>query len=233
MTFIALDDEPLALRLVERLAESAPDWQLLRTFTDAAAAAAYLRENTVDLLLTDINMPDVSGLDFVRQLPEERPLVVFLTAYKEHAHEGFDLDVVDYLVKPVRKERFLRALAKAAEWLQLRRQDTAPATPPPEDHFYVFSEYQEIKVITADIRYVESMGDYVKIHLASASRPVITLERLKHLADRLHSQGFQRIHRSYLVNLPRIVARQKSRVRVGEDWLPVGETYAEALARRG
>ncbi len=136
--------------------------------------------------------------------------------------------MVDYLVKPVRKERFLRALAKAAEWLQLRQATPAAA---PADHFYVYSEYQEIKIVTADIRYVESMGDYVKLYLDSAPKPVITLERLKHLADRLRDQGFQRIHRSYLVNLARIEAKQKSRVRVGADWLPVGETYAEALAR--
>ncbi len=230
MTFIALDDEPLALRLVERLAEQVPDWQLLRTFTDAASAAEYLRENTVDLLLTDINMPDVSGLDFVRQLPEERPLVIFLTAYKEHAHEGFDLDVVDYLVKPVRSDRFKRGLAKAAEHLRLR--EPAPAPAPPDDHFFVFSEYEEIRIVTTHIRYVESMGDYVKIYLEKADRPVITLERLKHLADRLRDSGFQRIHRSYLVNLARIDGRQKSRIRVGEDWLPVGETYAGRLEAR-
>ena len=230
MTFIALDDEPLALRLVERLAERAPDWELLRTFTDAAAAADYLRGNTVDLLLTDINMPDVSGLDLVKQLPAERPLVIFLTAYKEHAHEGFDLDVVDYLVKPVRADRFLRALAKAADHLRLREATPAPA--PAANHFFVFSEYEEIRIVTADIRYVESMGDYVKIYLEGGDKPVITLERLKHLADRLHEAGFQRIHRSYLVNLARVDGRQKSRVRIGTDWLPVGETYAGRLEAR-
>ena len=230
MTFIALDDEPLALLLVERLARDAPDWELLRTFTDAGAAAAFLGENTVDLLLSDINMPDVSGLEFVRQLPEERPLVIFLTAYREHAHEGFDLDVVDYLVKPVRPERFQRALGKAAEWIRLREPGPVPASPP--DHFYVYSEYEEVRIVTADIRYVESMGDYVKIHLAGRDRPVITLERLKHLAEQLRKQGFQRIHRSYLVNLARIDAKQKHRLRIGADWLPVGETFAEPLAAR-
>ncbi len=236
MTFIALDDEPLALVLVERLAREAPDWHLLQTFTDAAAAAAYLLENTVDLLITDINMPDISGLEFVRQLPDERPLVIFLTAYKEHAHEGFDLDVVDYLVKPVRRERFLRAMAKAAEWLQFQETALSPASTPaagtPPDHFFVFSEYEEIRIVTADVRYVESMGDYVKIYLEGQERPVITLERMKNLATQLSDRGFQRIHRSYLVNLARIDGKQKSRVRVGTDWLPVGETYASQLTDR-
>ncbi|MGB3800849.1 MAG: LytTR family DNA-binding domain-containing protein [Lewinella sp.] len=230
MTFIALDDEPLALVLVERLAREAPDWTLVKSFTDAAAAAHFVRNNTVDLVISDINMPDVSGLEFVRQLPEERPLVIFLTAYKEHAHEGFDLEVVDYLVKPVRRDRFLRALERAAE----RINQLEPESPVPEneDHFYVFSEYEEIKVVTGDIRYVESMGDYVKIHLTGQDRPVVTLERLKNLSKQLRDRGFQRIHRSYLVNLASIDAKQKSKVRVGEDWLPVGETYAQQLADR-
>ena len=230
-TFIALDDEPLALVLIDRLAREVPDWQLLQTFTDAGAAVDYLRANTVDLLITDINMPDTTGLQLVRDLGEERPLVVFLTAYKEHAHEGFDLDVVDYLVKPVSKERFLRALAKAANLLRFRESAPAPASPP-EAHFFVFSEYEEVRIVVADITYVESMGDYVKIHLADADKPVITLERLKNLAAQLREAGFQRIHRSYLVNLSRIDGKQKSRVRIGEDWLPVGETYAARLEER-
>jgi two-component system LytT family response regulator len=231
MTFIALDDEPLALVLIERFARDIPDWELVGTFTDAAACAEFLQNNTVDLLLSDINMPDVSGLDFVRQLPDERPLVIFVTAYKEHAHEGFDLDVIDYLVKPISQERFRRALDKAAELIDLRRraENTDAPTPPEDDHFFVFSEYQEIKITVADILYLESMGDYVKIFLAQQDKPVLTLGRLKDFADRLREKGFRRIHRSYVVNSARLTARQKSRVCIGETWLPVGETYASEL----
>ena len=234
-TFIALDDEPLALVLIDRLAREVPDWQLLQTFTDAGAAVDYLRANTVDLLITDINMPDTTGLQLVRDLGEERPLVVFLTAHKEHAHEGFDLDVVDYLIKPVRPERFRRALGKAADWLRLHRADAAPpaqSAVAADNHFFVYAEYEEIRIVTADIRYVESMGDYVKIYLAGQDRPVVTLERLKNLARQLEEKGFQRIHRSYLINLARVDAKQRSRVRLGADWLPVGETYADRLADR-
>jgi two-component system LytT family response regulator len=122
MTFIALDDEPIALAIIERYARNVPDLQLVGTFTDAAAAAEFLHNNTVDLLLTDINMPDVSGLQFVRDLPDERPMVIFVTAYKEHAHTGFDLNVVDYLVKPVSPERFNMAIQKAAGLLDLHRK---------------------------------------------------------------------------------------------------------------
>jgi len=228
MTFIALDDEPLALVLIEKFAREVPEWKLLKTFTDAAEAADFLQKNTVDLLLIDINMPDVTGLQFVEDLPEERPMVIFVTAYKEHAHEGFNLDVVDYLVKPVSPERFKKALSKAADLLDLHRKAEA-ATPPADDFFFVHSEYQQVKIMVNDILYVESMGDYVKIFLSSQPKPILTLGSLKNFQKRLHSKGFRRIHRSFLINLTKVEAMQKSRVQMAGNWLPVGETYAEVL----
>ena len=229
MTLIALDDEPIALAIIERHIREVPDAELLATFTDAGAAADFLRQNTVDLLLTDINMPDVSGLQFVRALPDERPMIIFVTAYKEHAHEGFDLDVVDYLVKPVSPERFKKALHKAAELLDLRRKAEAILPATTEESFFVHSEYRQVKITIKDILYVESMGDYVKIFLATQPKPVLTLERMKILSDRLQIHGFRRIHRSYLVNLGKVEAMQKSRLNVGGEWLPVGETYVNNL----
>lgn len=229
MTFIALDDEPLALVLIRKFAQDVPEWKLLATFTDAAEAAVFLQNNTVDLLLTDINMPDVNGLQFVRDLPDERPMIIFVTAYKEHAHEGFDLDVTDYLVKPVSPERFKKALQKAAALIDLRRKAEAPAPPPGDDFFFVFAEYQQIRISVKDVLYMEGMGDYVKIFLQSQPKPVLTLERLKNFAERLHEKRFRRIHRSFLVNLDKVEAMQKSRMQIAGTWLPVGETYAEAL----
>ncbi len=230
MTFIALDDEPIALAIIERYARNVPDLQLVATFTDAAAAAEFLRNNTVDLLLSDINMPDVSGLQFVRDLPDERPMVIFVTAYKEHAHEGFDLNVIDYLVKPVSPERFNTAIQKAAGLLELRRKaEAAEASALPDEFFFVFSEYQQVKITISDLLYVEAMGDYVKLFLSTQPKPVLTLERMKILADRLQQHGFRRIHRSYLVNMKKVAALQKARLRVADVWLPVGETYMEGL----
>lgn len=228
LTFIALDDEPLALVLIQKLVQDIPDWRLVGSFTDAVAAVDFLRGNTVDLLISDINMPDMSGLQLVRDLLDERPMVIFLTAHKEHAHEGFDLDVIDYLIKPVSPERFQKALKKAAEQIHLREQaDQALALPVAlPDHFFVFSDYQQVKIVTRDILYVEGMGDYVKIHLDGRPRSVLTLERMKTLAARLEPQGFRRIHRSYVVNLDKVQAKQKSQVKVADTWLPVGERYA-------
>jgi two-component system, LytTR family, response regulator len=226
MTFIALDDEPLALVLIEKIARETPDLTCLGTFTDAAAAADFLRNNTVDLLLTDINMPDVSGLQFVRDLPDERPMVIFCTAHKEHAHEGFDLDVVDYLVKPISQERFNKGIQKAAEWHALRQKTAETLVETPlADHFFVYSDYLQIKITIKDILYIEGMGDYVKFYLATQKKPVMTLERLKNMAARLEAHGIQRIHRSYLVNIEKVEAKQRSQLRVGEVWLPIGEVY--------
>ncbi|HLF64176.1 MAG TPA: LytTR family DNA-binding domain-containing protein [Saprospiraceae bacterium] len=230
MTLIAIDDEPLALVLIERYVKELPQWHLLGTFTDASAAGEFLLQNTVDLLLTDINMPDITGLQFVRELKDERPMVVFITAYKEFAHEGFDLDVVDYLVKPVSLERFKKALQKAADSLDLHRKAESPQPAfLTEESFFVFSEYQQVKIIIKDIQFIESMGDYVKIHIDKQTRPILTLERLKNLADRLYPKGFRRIHRSYVVNLNKVEAVQKSKLRIGGIWLPIGETYVDSM----
>lgn len=227
MTFIALDDEPIALAIIQTYARDFPGAQLLAAFTDALAAADFLRNNPVDLLISDINMPDVNGLQLVRDLPDERPMVIFMTAYKEHAHEGFDLDVVDYLVKPVAPERFQKALQKAMALLDLRRRAETNAAPllPEDDHFFVFSDYVQVKITISDILYLESMGDYVRIHLAGPSRTVVTLDRLKNFTARLEPHGFRRIHRSFLVNLAKIEARQKSKVQLAGVWIPVGERF--------
>jgi two-component system LytT family response regulator len=229
MTFIALDDEPLALVLIQKYAQEMPDVQLLATFIDAAAAARFLQENPVDLLLTDINMPDVSGLQFVRDLPDERPMVIFVTAHKEHAHEGFDLDVVDYLVKPLSPERFRKAMKKSADLLALRQksENVADIQPLSEAYFFVFSEYQQVKILIKDILYIESMGDYIKIHLETQSRPVLTLERIKNLTQRLEKHGFRRIHRSFLINTEKVEIKRRSQVCIAGIWLPVGSTYAD------
>jgi DNA-binding LytR/AlgR family response regulator len=142
--------------------------------------------------------------------------------------------VVDYLVKPISPERFKKGIQKAAEWLALRQKATETLVEKPlSDHFFVYSDYLQIKITIKDILYIEGMGDYVKIHLAGHKRPVMTLERLKNLASRLENQGFQRIHRSFLVNVEKITAKQKSQVRIGDNWLPIGEMYAGAFLGTG
>lgn len=134
------------------------------------------------------------------------------------------------MVKPVSPERFNTAIQKAAGLLELRRKaEAAEASALPDEFFFVFSEYQQVKITISDLLYVEAMGDYVKLFLSTQPKPVLTLERMKILADRLQQHGFRRIHRSYLVNMKKVAALQKARLRVADVWLPVGETYMEGL----
>lgn len=226
MTFIAVDDEPLALVVIEKFSQHLPEWKLLATFTDVTLAIDFVKSNAIDLVLTDINMPDINGLQFVRELKDEKPQVIFITAHKEHALDGFDLDVTDYLMKPISLERFQKAMNKATKLVQLNKTSFVPEpinhVP---DYFFVYSEYEQIKILVADILYIEAMGDYVKIFLKSQIKPVLTLERIKNLMDTLSVAGFVRIHRSYIINLSFIEAKQKSKVRINNTWLPIGETY--------
>jgi two-component system, LytTR family, response regulator len=225
MNIIALDDEPLALRIIEKFVNEIPEIELLATFTDATKAADFLQNNTIDLLLTDINMPDINGLKFVSDLTNERPMVIFITAYKEHAHEGFDLGVIDYLIKPISKDRFQKAIQKALNLKKLHLKAALQNSPELLEYFFIFVDYQQVKIIIKEILYIESMGDYVKIHLNGQSRPILTLERIKNLTEQLLPHGFKRIHRSFLINSEKVEALQKSQVRIGEVWLPIGESF--------
>jgi two-component system, LytTR family, response regulator len=221
---IALDDEPLALTLIQKYATETDGLDLLASFTNAKLAMDFLQNNQIDLLISDISMPDVTGLQVARNLSESGPMIIFVTAHKEYAHEGFELDVVDYLVKPISPERFQTAIQKAQKRLvtehQLSTQNSSS-----EEHFYVFSDYKQIKIRIKDILYIEGMGDYVKIHQEGQSKPVITLERMKKLAGQLHNYGFRRIHRSYIINIDKIEERQKTRVCIAGNWLSLGETF--------
>lgn len=145
----------------------------------------------------------------------------------------FGWDVVDYLIKPVSPERFEKAIKKATDLLNLQRLAEASTQKPPaqEDHFFVFSNYQQVKINISDILYIEGMGDYVKIHLEKQKRPVLTLERLKNLAVQLETRGFYRIHRSFLINAEKIEAKQKAQVCIAGSWLPVGESFTSLVLK--
>jgi DNA-binding LytR/AlgR family response regulator len=230
MTFIAIDDEPLALVVIKKYAETLTDWQLLSSFNDATLAREYIKSNEVDLVISDINMPDINGLQFVKELGEEKPLIIFITAYKEHALEGYDLDVIDYVMKPVSQERFIKAMNKAAEIIKLKSNlNYTQVTSATKDHFYVFSEYEKIKININDILYIEGMGDYIKIYLFSQTKPIITLERMKNIMDNLYSHRFVRIHRSYIINLDRVQSKQKSKIKINDLWLPIGDKYQDVI----
>ncbi|UEG52117.1 LytTR family DNA-binding domain-containing protein [Mucilaginibacter daejeonensis] len=223
---IAIDDEPLALELIKVYAARFPSLQLLQVFEDALSGAEFLRQHHVDLLFIDINMPDISGLDLVRSL-KNRPIIIFTTAYKNFAFEGFELEALDYLLKPIDQSRFSKAVDRALAYHQYR---TSIANMEAEQSIYVYSEYRMIKIDVQEIIYIESMEDYIKIHLTTQTKPVLTLMPLKKILAKLPQEQFKRIHRSFIVGLRHIHSIQNRKIRVGTVELPVSDTYIDVLS---
>ncbi|OLY94968.1 two component transcriptional regulator, LytTR family [Cnuella takakiae] len=223
LSCIAIDDEPLSLQLVKTYVAQFPDLELKAVFDDALAARQWLSQHPVDLLFIDINMPDITGLELVRGLAH-KPMVIFITAHKEFAYDGFELDAIDYLLKPVDRERFGKAVHKAIEYHSFR---TGQPTPEP-DVIFVRSSYQLVKIKLADIEYLESVEDYVKIHFATG-RPVMTLLALKSMLEKLPSQRFIRVHRSYVVSLDKVKSVVNKKVQLTKDQVPVSDSYFPAI----
>lgn len=225
---IAIDDEPPALMLMKEYISRIPELHLEGVFEDAVKGQSFLKEQGTDLLFVDINMPDISGLELVRSLTDP-PMVIFTTAYKNFAIDGFELNAVDYLVKPIAFERFEKAVRKAADYFryhqpaQLQKQE-AP------DALFVYSEYRLVKILFADIEYIESLEDYIRIHTVN-SKPLMTLLTLKKTLEKLPEQQFRRIHRSYIVSFNKIksVQGRKLRLQSGNE-LPVSDSYLDVIS---
>jgi len=224
--WVAIDDEPPALELIKGYAAKMPVLKLSRTFDDAIEGAEFLRNNTVDLLFLDINMPDVTGIELLKSF-EKKPVTIFTTAYKKFAFEGFELDVLDYLLKPIEFERFAKAVNKAVEYYNHRSGIKISDS----EVIYVRSEYQLIKVSVDDIEYIESLEDYIRIFLTGA-KPVMTLMPLKVIMEKLPPEKFIRIHRSYVVPIAKIKSLANRKIKLTAIELPVSETYMEEVKKR-
>jgi len=221
---IAIDDEPLALKLISGYVSRFPSLQLINTFDDAISGAEFLKNKPVDLLFIDINMPDITGIDLVRSL-EVRPIVIFTTAYKNFAYEGFELEALDYILKPIDFKRFEKAVEKAIDYYQYKNK---PITEQADESLYVYSEYRMVKIELNAIEYIESMEDYIKIHLTNA-KTVLTLMPLKKVLEKLPADKFQRIHRSYIVPVNKIRSIQNRKVKLTDIELPVSESYLDIV----
>jgi two-component system LytT family response regulator len=212
MRCVAIDDEPLALDLIKKYALSFPFLEMTATFSDAVAGAEFLKSYRIDLLFVDINMPDLSGLDLVAGL-EKKPAVIFTTAHKKFAHEGFELEALDYLLKPILPERFEKAVMKAQEQFELRQKARRPVNDP----LIVRSEYKIVKIDPDEIEYIEAMEDYIKIHLLAAAHPILTLMSLKAILEKLPAEKFSRIHRSFIVPNGQVKSIQNKKARLSTD----------------
>ncbi len=221
---IAIDDEPFALELIRQYVARIPELKLVQTFDDAITGGEFLRQNKIDLLFIDINMPDITGIELVRSLTN-KPTTIFTTAYKKFAFEGFELEAVDYLLKPISFERFTKAVQRAIGFYELKKQQKNTDAA----YFFVRSEYKMIRIELADIVYVEGLEDYIKIHLAS-DKPVLTLMTLKSVLEKLPATGFKRIHRSYIVPVNKVksVLNRKVTLTNGIE-LPISDTYASFI----
>ena len=225
---LAIDDEPLALQQLVAYIGKVPFLHLAGQCQSALETMEILNREPVDAIFCDINMPDLSGMDFVKSLTVP-PLVVFTTAYSEYAIEGFKVDAVDYLLKPFGLQDFMRAANRLKERLEIKGK-TLEAVETGDDIF-VKTDYRVVKVAIQDIRYVEGMSEYLKLHLESQPKPIVTLLAMKALEERL-PQNFMRIHRSYIVNLDKIKEVNKNRVILDADtYLPIGDSYKEAFNR--
>lgn len=226
MTCIAIDDEPFALKLIADDIAKIPFLQLRGTFPSPVDALMQMQREPVDLLFLDIQMPALTGTQFLRSL-KDPPMVIITTAFEQYALEGFELNVIDYLMKPIPFERFRKAANKAQEQFNLKNY---PAKEP--GFFFVHSEYREIKIFFDDVLYVEGLKDYVKVFLEKEKHPILTRLNLKAIEAKLPGDQFVRIHNSFIVSLKKIRSFQKSQVFVGAMAIPIGEKYSESFRKR-
>ena len=227
---IAIDDEPLALELLEDNISKVPYLQLIAACSNAIEAMKIMQEKNADLIFLDIQMPGLTGLQFIQSMTE-KPMIILITAYEKYALEGFNLDVTDYLVKPVSLERFVKACNKAKELHELKIKPKETATDKLPEYIFVNADYSLLKIVIDDIRWIEGLKDYVRIHLKSSSKPVITRMTMKTIEELLPGNKFIRIHKSYIVAVAFITLIRKSSVTIGAEELPVSETYQEALMK--
>jgi two-component system LytT family response regulator len=219
LSCIAVDDEPLALEVIKKYAYKNELLLLQQTFDNVIEAEKYLEQQPVDLLFVDIDMPDKSGIELIASL-KIKPLVIFTTAHKRFALQAFDMEAVDYLLKPIQQERFNKAVEKAAVITKgiSRVEDN--------DAFLVYAEYKQVQIKFKNVLYIESMQDYIKIHLEN-EKPVMTLQTLKKVLDILPAEKFQQIHRSYIIALDKIKSIQQKNIQLTNGTeLPVGNNYA-------
>jgi DNA-binding LytR/AlgR family response regulator len=219
---IALDDEPLALKVIESFARKIEFMELQKTFTSGNEVLAYVQDNEVDLIFLDVQMPNNNGLEFVKSLPLNVQ-IIFSTAHSKYAVEGFNLNATDYLLKPYNFDRFGQAIAKAHNIFNTNKNNTQDR----ENYIYVKADYALIKVNIAHIVYIEGLDDYLKIHLNNDQKPVITRLTMKHIAEQLSDYNLVRIHRSYIVQLNIVDKVKNKMVQIGNVTLPIGKSYEE------
>ncbi|MBL7759600.1 MAG: response regulator transcription factor [Sediminibacterium sp.] len=215
---IAIDDEPLALQVIEEYCGRISFLKLEKTFTNTDEAREYLKQNKIDCLFLDIQMPDINGMQFYKSLPEDKPVVIFTTAYKDYAVEGFSVDAVDYLLKPFEYDRFLKACYKTKEYLEFLSNQELQL-----NSIFIKVNYEIMKINLKDIELIEALDDYIKVYIKPT--PVLTLMTLKSIAEKLPSRDFLRVHRSFIVPVHKVEKFSKTKIVVAGKEIPIGSSY--------
>ena len=228
---IVVDDEPLAVKMLEGFVGRTPFLELAGSYNDPVLALSEIRAKSPELVFLDIQMPDLDGMELSRMLPPETR-VIFTTAFKQYAFESYEVSALDFLLKPIRYQKFLEAAQKAREWFALKEAASSSVPAPSAEKTSIFLKVDGVlrKVELADIQYVEGMKDYVMFHLASARQPLVTHLTMKAAEDMLPADRFMRIHRSFIVNLSQIASvTPQADVKVGDALLHVSEGYRPAF----
>jgi DNA-binding LytR/AlgR family response regulator len=227
---IAVDDEPLALGLVCRFIEQTPFLNLAGRFPSAVEALKAIHSQKIDLIYLDIQMPDLSGIELARVIAKgpETPRIIFTTAFEKFGLEGYKVDALDYLLKPFNYEEFLRTATKALSYYELINR-SAPAPNSDDQYLFLKVEYQWVRIALDDILYIESLKDYVKVHLKNEEKGVLSLTSLKDLEEKLPSRRFMRVHRSFIVALDKISSMTKNSLQIGKRNITVGDQYKDAF----
>ena len=223
---IAIDDEPLALELLEDNISTVPFLKLVASCNNPIEAMKVLQDNSIDLIFLDIQMPGLTGLQFIKTI-SVKPMFILITAYEKYALEGYELDVVDYLVKPVSLERFIKACNKAWELHQLKIKTQSGTET--LSYFFINADYSLVKVVFSDIMWVEGLKDYLKIHLKSTSKPLVARMTMKVIEEQLPPAIFVRVQKSFIVSKNYITSVRKNSVFINDIEIPVGDNYKDAI----
>lgn len=232
---VLIDDEPLALDLLESYVNKTPFLQLTGKYSSAVAAMTAIQDQSVDLMFLDIQMPELNGLEFSKMIPADTR-IVFTTAFSQYALEGYRVNALDYLLKPISYKEFLESANKALNWFKLTRQQAAPAQAPTSDSLneeeciYVKSDYKLLQIKLKDIIYIEGLKDYIKIYTRNSSRPILSLISMKAMEERLPSEKFIRVHRSFIVQKAEISVINRGRIIFNDVSIPISESYKQEWA---
>ncbi|MDE3741140.1 LytR/AlgR family response regulator transcription factor [Maribacter polysaccharolyticus] len=238
MNCIIIDDEPMAIKVLESYCESVDSITVLGTFANALEAIDFIKDHTVDLIFSDIEMHHINGIDFIKSLEDNRPIFIFTTAYPQYALEGFELNAIDYLVKPIPFPRFIKAIQRAKQQLKFTELNKNVQTQVgnnrvhlEDDFVFIKSEYDNIRILVSDIKYIQGFKDYLKV-FTQTNGQILTLTNFRDFQAKLPGTLFIRIHRSYVVNISKIELLQRNKVIIDGERIPIGENYKEAFFER-